>query len=213
LAEKTIDPVEVTSEQLADLFVLDALKGFGPQKFKILRAASLEPHEVVHDASRLPLPGKTGDKLRDSLSKMTGTTFAECRARALRQIEVARKHGAHILTYDHPAYPDNLLASSHPIPFLFARGNIGVLSNRMTVACVGSRGLRPPYDELHRVAPVRAFLSVNRELVLLCWHIGRDILDRQERESWAPPLQQQEQSLLQELREFLVQAERFQNRR
>jgi predicted nuclease of restriction endonuclease-like (RecB) superfamily len=35
-----------------------------------------------------------------------------------------------------------------------------------------------------RAAQVRAVLSVNRELVLLYWQIGRDILDRQERESW-----------------------------
>ncbi len=37
-----------------------------------------------------------------------------------------------------------------------------------------------------QVAQVRASLSVNRELVLLYWQIGREILDRQERESWVP---------------------------
>jgi predicted nuclease of restriction endonuclease-like (RecB) superfamily len=31
---------------------------------------------------------------------------------------------------------------------------------------------------------LRASMSVNRELVLLYWHIGRDILVRQEREQW-----------------------------
>ena len=31
---------------------------------------------------------------------------------------------------------------------------------------------------------LRASLAVNRELVLLYWQIGRDILDRQEREKW-----------------------------
>ena len=35
-----------------------------------------------------------------------------------------------------------------------------------------------------RAAQLRASLSVNRELVLLYWQIGRDILDRQEREKW-----------------------------
>jgi predicted nuclease of restriction endonuclease-like (RecB) superfamily len=30
----------------------------------------------------------------------------------------------------------------------------------------------------------RASLAVNRELVLLYWQIGRDILNRQERENW-----------------------------
>ena len=35
-----------------------------------------------------------------------------------------------------------------------------------------------------RQSQLRASLSVNRELVLLYWRIGRDILDRQEREQW-----------------------------
>jgi hypothetical protein len=35
-----------------------------------------------------------------------------------------------------------------------------------------------------QAAPVRASLAVNRELVVLYWQIGRDILDRQEREKW-----------------------------
>ena len=35
-----------------------------------------------------------------------------------------------------------------------------------------------------RQAQIRATLSVNRELVLLYWHIGREILQRQEREGW-----------------------------
>lgn len=35
-----------------------------------------------------------------------------------------------------------------------------------------------------RTAQVRAALSVNREMVLLYWSIGREILDRQEQEGW-----------------------------
>jgi predicted nuclease of restriction endonuclease-like (RecB) superfamily len=35
-----------------------------------------------------------------------------------------------------------------------------------------------------RAARTRAALSVNRELILLYWQIGRDILERQEREGW-----------------------------
>jgi predicted nuclease of restriction endonuclease-like (RecB) superfamily len=35
-----------------------------------------------------------------------------------------------------------------------------------------------------RAAQLRASLAVNRELVLLYWQIGRDILDRQQRENW-----------------------------
>ena len=35
-----------------------------------------------------------------------------------------------------------------------------------------------------QAAQLRASIAVNRELVLLYWQIGRDILDRQQRESW-----------------------------
>lgn len=35
-----------------------------------------------------------------------------------------------------------------------------------------------------RSARVRAALAVNRELVLLYWSIGRDILERQDRLGW-----------------------------
>ncbi|HZQ18301.1 MAG TPA: DUF1016 N-terminal domain-containing protein [Terriglobales bacterium] len=36
-----------------------------------------------------------------------------------------------------------------------------------------------------RESQLRAAVSVNRELVLLYWRIGRDILVRQQRENWA----------------------------
>ena len=49
----------------------------------------------------------------------------------------------------------------------------------------------PGYEEFFaalkqriRSAQVRAALSVNRELVLLYWSIGKDILERQDREGW-----------------------------
>lgn len=37
-------------------------------------------------------------------------------------------------------------------------------------------------------AQVRAILSVNRELVLLYWQIGRDILNRQQQQGWEQKL-------------------------
>ena len=35
-----------------------------------------------------------------------------------------------------------------------------------------------------RAAQIKAAVSINRELVLLYWQIGNDILTRQEREGW-----------------------------
>ena len=39
-------------------------------------------------------------------------------------------------------------------------------------------------NERIRSAQLRASLAVNHEMVLLYWQIGRDILQRQEREGW-----------------------------
>jgi predicted nuclease of restriction endonuclease-like (RecB) superfamily len=41
----------------------------------------------------------------------------------------------------------------------------------------------PPYGRIH-TAQQRATLAVNRELVLLYWQIGRDILARQAAQGW-----------------------------
>ena len=35
-----------------------------------------------------------------------------------------------------------------------------------------------------RTAQIRAVLAVNRELILLYWQIGREILERQQEEGW-----------------------------
>ena len=56
----------------------------------------------------------------------------------------------------------------------------------------GEKGLVPAgYQEFLaevkeriQLARVRAALAVNRELILLYWRIGRDVLERQEREGW-----------------------------
>ncbi len=54
-----------------------------------------------------------------------------------------------------------------------------------------------------RQAQVRAALSVNRELVLLYWHIGREILQRQAQEDWgAKVIDRLAQDLTQEFPEM-----------
>ncbi len=55
---------------------------------------------------------------------------------------------------------------------------------RLTPAPVGyADWLADLKDRIHS-AQQRATLAVNRELVLLYWHIGRDILARQEQQGW-----------------------------
>jgi hypothetical protein len=48
----------------------------------------------------------------------------------------------------------------------------------------GYAALLKEIKERVRTAQVRASLAVNRELILLYWSIGRDILDRQRAEGW-----------------------------
>ena len=48
----------------------------------------------------------------------------------------------------------------------------------------GYTALLKDIKERVRTAQVRAALAVNRELILLYWSIGRDILDRQKVEGW-----------------------------
>jgi predicted nuclease of restriction endonuclease-like (RecB) superfamily len=53
----------------------------------------------------------------------------------------------------------------------------------MAVSCLWRRWFGDLKGRIHG-AQQRAMLAVNRELVLLYWHIGRDILDRQAGQGW-----------------------------
>jgi len=54
----------------------------------------------------------------------------------------------------------------------------------ITLATIGYNHFLHDLKARIRAARTRAALAVNRELVLLYWQIGRDILERQEREGW-----------------------------
>jgi DNA protecting protein DprA len=141
--------VGITVKDLAALYVLDGLKGFGPQKFKLVHSKGVKPAQIISSPGLLYLPGKRGKLLREELDKDLDGAMRVCEARAARQIVAAHKHGAKIITYTHPSYPATLFESNYPVPILYARGATAVLQNRKTVACVGSRKIRPPYALLH----------------------------------------------------------------
>lgn len=143
------DDVGVDVESLAALYVLDGIKGFGPQKFKQLHEEGVAIGDVVADPRKLALKGKRGDAFRSQLAGVTDHIRAECRDRATRQIHTAYKLGAGIVTYDSSLYPRPVYRSNNPIPILYVRGARTVLSGEKAVACVGSRGIREPYTELH----------------------------------------------------------------
>jgi len=65
-----------------------------------------------------------------------------------------------------------------------AEGDIHIMKNKITRATAGYAELLRSLKERIRSAQVKAALSVNRELILLYWQIGREILSRQTSENW-----------------------------
>lgn len=143
-------------DQLTDIFILEEVKGFGPQKFKELHEDSLSPADVLRRPAEMQRFGKRGLGFRKQLEAMGPSDREKSRQRAKKQIEAARANDGAILTYDHPHYPPILYASNLPIAALYARGNLTILQVPKAVACVGSRKIRIPYSELHDAFARRA---------------------------------------------------------
>lgn len=135
---------------LAHTYALEAVKGFGPQKFRELHERGLTASEVLADPSQLPIGGKRGDTFRAEIARLMSSDLEQFDQRASRQIEKAKQHGSHILLYSEDSYPPNLWASNNPVPILYVRGDLRILQNRKAVACVGSRNIRDEYKERQR---------------------------------------------------------------
>lgn len=172
LSPKLEARVGVSHAQLTQLFMLDGLKGFGPQKFKALHDHGLNAETVLRQPEHLPFSGKTGDQFRAALSGLTDADRLIAHDRAARQLVSAADLGAHILTYEHPAYPRNVLDSNNPVPVLYARGDLAVLTTQRAIACVGSRDIREPYSDLqHEFA---AYTAHTGAVVVSGFALGAD---------------------------------------
>jgi DNA processing protein len=139
--------VGISIEDLTALYILDSIKGLGPQACKALHESGARPSDVCKEPNLLPTKGKRGDKLRDQLRAAQNRDHKDLFERAVRQILAAAKYRAKILSYSHPAYPTNLYGSVYPVPILYVRGSVDVLQEEKTLACVGSRKIRAPYTE------------------------------------------------------------------
>jgi len=91
--------VGITLKELADLYVLESIKGFGPQKFKALHLAGIRPTHVLEKPDRVGTKGKRWDELRSRLRSVSSEVREQCHERASRQIGVAQKHKAALLTW------------------------------------------------------------------------------------------------------------------
>lgn len=59
--------VGINLNELTDLYLLNSLKGFGPQKFKTLRDHGKSPADVIAHPELLPIAGTRGDRFRAEL--------------------------------------------------------------------------------------------------------------------------------------------------
>ena len=74
--------VGVSVEALTALYILDGLKGFGPQKFKELWQANLRAPDVVADPTLAMKKGKRWDEFRQALKAISAEERQKCRTRA-----------------------------------------------------------------------------------------------------------------------------------
>lgn len=162
----------IRAEELANLYILESVKGFGPQKFKEVYEARVHVADILKNPAVLPIKGKRGDTFRSELRAITDRTREKHRQWAKQHILTAQKLNANILTYSHSAYPKNVYDSNNPIPILYVRGNLGLLEDNKTVACVGSRKISDPYSTLH--ADFAKFAVGNGFTVVSGFALGAD---------------------------------------
>lgn len=148
--QKVEESVGVSLNELIYLYMLESIKGFGPQKFKKLHESNISPEEVTASPNQLLRYGKAGEGFQSEMLKIMNSQYEEFRYKALYQINSAYKNKGFILTYNHPNYPRNVYESNNPIPILYVRGSLNVLEQNSVVACVGSRNIRSPYNNLQR---------------------------------------------------------------
>ena len=110
--------VGIRRDELAALFLLEGIRGFGPGKFKDLFEAGLRPADVLADPHRLPATGRRGEMLRTAIAKLTVDDRQEADVRAVRQLVRAAAYRARIVTYESELYPSNAYASNNPVPVL-----------------------------------------------------------------------------------------------
>ena len=149
LQERVEERLHLEVDHLAAILAVEAVKGFGPQKFRELYDSGITPEEVIASPSRLPVKGVRGETFRRALTAVTDDEMHKHRARAARQLVRAHQNNAVILTYSSVYYPQNVWRSNNPVPVLYLKGEPGILADPKAVACVGSRVTSGSYATRH----------------------------------------------------------------
>lgn len=133
------DPVH-----LGAIYALEQVHGFGPVKFRTMVEQRIEPRDVLENPSRLSIPGAVGTRIVQEIESLPNSTIVKCMDRAYRQVEIAQSHSASILVIGDSDYPKRVY-DHNPVPVLYVRGDLSILSSAKTTAVVGSRNIREPY--------------------------------------------------------------------
>lgn len=139
-----------TVDSLAATYVLERVPGFGPVKFREMHDAGVDPQVAINNPDRLPFRGRTGDKLRSAIRNLSDAEVTAGRNRAIEQLERASSCAASIFVHGDPEYPRRVYESTNPVPVLYVRGDPNIWQGRGSVAVVGSRLTRDPYDSCAR---------------------------------------------------------------
>lgn len=135
-------------EELAAWHLLTSVRGFGPKAAKAIHDANLTPEEVVARPNLFPLKGRRAERVVASIGGLTESERGAALTFARKQRAKAQGLDISILSYQSGLYPPLVLRSNNPIPVLWMRGNTKIARSTRVVACVGSRGIRPPYADL-----------------------------------------------------------------
>ena len=138
------------ADTLAATYVLERVSGFGPVKFREMHEAGVDPQVGINNPDRLPFRGRTGDKLRSAIRNLSDAEVMAGRNRAIEQLERASSCAASILVHGDPEYPRRVYESSNPVPALYVRGDPNVWQGSGSVAVVGSRLTRDPFESCAR---------------------------------------------------------------
>lgn len=133
---------------LAAVYAVESIKGFGPQKFREVTAAGLTATDILEAPSELPIAGRRGEVFRRALDELKAAGVDEFERLADNQLARARDSAASILLHGNARYPNALLRSNNPVPVLYVRGDLRLLTETRSVACVGSRAIKEPYRQL-----------------------------------------------------------------
>ena len=134
------------ADSLAATYVLERVSGFGPVKFREMYDAGVDPQAAIKNPDRLPFRGRTGDKLRSAIRNLSDAEVMAGRNRAIEQLERASSCAASILVHGDHEYPRRVYEGNNPVPALYVRGDPNVWRGSGSVAVVGSRLTRDPYD-------------------------------------------------------------------